>query len=396
MGCEARAAYSGSQLILPSTGGTLAFSRKFDGSKFTSEELDYYVTGRWPYARWYWDGKSTTKGTAFSAADYPGRKVLLYSVEKRKAIVGIIAESGPGPWTGVPKNRRSIEGLFWNIGPLGLAPRSDVPVGNAYHGRVTGAPLTLLKKLGFTGSECETDKGGSDANNSPFIIGFLKDQSKYKVGQVLEAPDLKKMDEGLIPAKNGSLAVPGIAEGRQSQCGIASIASVATYYFSLNGRPKYEDLPADLRRILNNKSVGGSLFTTDPDISASECVSPGFLNGLPLKREGQNIDGWTYATVRKAQDYSWAVASIRSGDPVIIYSAPGSAFSNSKHIYVLTGWIDQSQEFVVNNPFPNGVNVSVRGSQLQVNKAQTFDHLFAHNGNGIYGHTLIIRSKYVK
>jgi hypothetical protein len=109
-------------------------------------------------------------------------------------------------------------------------------------------------------------------------------------------------------------------------------------------------------------------------------------NGVP--------DGWEFRNVNSANDFNAAIASVKAGDPVVVYTRAGGWYPSSKHIYVLVGWDDASKQFIVNNPFPKGVQIHIKGTDVDKPK-QTLEHLFKYNGQSTYSHgALIIRSAY--
>jgi len=372
------------RVYLPSTGKSMAFQRKYDGSGFTQSEINYYAVGRWPYTKtsWWDEGQKArySPNRAYKKSEYGGRKIIVYSVKHRKAAVAIIAEFGPAPWTGTGRTQsRAIDANLWKNGPHGTEPRIDTPIG--YTGRIGGGSPDVGRAIGIINNECD----------SPVIIGFLKDQDKYPVGYTFDKPDLKKLEAGLLPTKNVNLGVPGIAEGSSTECAAASIATVATYYQTIN-KKTYEDYPAALKSLISKGGSGGASFTT----TSNTCHSASFLNGLGLKRDGKDASGWVERDLADIDSVAWAARSVVAGDPVIISQKAGAADPIKDLTYVLSGWNSAEQEFYVTVPTVGGAAVGVRGSQLPSGKPQTPGLLFTNKKENKAGYTMLIRSIYVK
>ena len=143
----------------------------FDG--ISDEDLKYYSNARYPFVAWYWNGTSdggktyTKKKKQAPATYYKGKKVIIYSPQTKKGIVTVVAETGPGPSTGivgqtdVSSSQVDAQHTAWDTQGM-RSPRTDDPPG--YLGRVVGASPTVTNYLGIT-------------TNDPIIFGFAKDQT---------------------------------------------------------------------------------------------------------------------------------------------------------------------------------------------------------------------------
>jgi hypothetical protein len=202
-------------------GTSLRYAYYYDettGSKkaFTDEDLKYYVTSRWPYAPVNWNGKTgpVPKGDPSIPTDYAfaGKKIIIYNPLTKKAIVGIAAEYGPGPWTGTLERRSpstitgsvttkdNIQRDLW--GNNGTDFRLHDPKG--YSGLIAGGPVALEHAI------------GADDRTS-IIIGFAKDQT-LKPGTLI-IPELV--------AKDSTLNVEGRLEDNGNYTASSGSASLA-------------------------------------------------------------------------------------------------------------------------------------------------------------------------
>jgi hypothetical protein len=192
--CEDEAYIDGSGAArLRTTNETLSISsgpsaaRDFSGKRLTQQEIDYYLTARFPYVLAKWSGSTAANpNKSAGAKDYWGRKIVIYSPVTKKGVVGIAAEYGPAAWTGIAKNKNDISSnskvqqqySSWQQGSINGA-RSQVPSG--YLGRIAGGGNAISRGLGFPGKSI-------DNCDKPIVIGFLKDQDAYPLGHVFTSP----------------------------------------------------------------------------------------------------------------------------------------------------------------------------------------------------------------
>ena len=139
------------------------------------EYRDYYITMRWPYVDWAWNGTSTNLNQ--SELDWYGnqqepRRVTVTNPENGKSIVAVALEAGPAPWTGTKGGQGDTQQReLWG------APRKDTPAG--YQGRVGGLPPKAMEALGAkTWTSGGPDVGGS---GSKLKFAWTQDQ-KAKPG----------------------------------------------------------------------------------------------------------------------------------------------------------------------------------------------------------------------
>ncbi len=125
---------------VPSTGGRVTFHQF---ASLGQEYRDYYITMRWRYVKWNWNGTSVSPGpeTVNWYAAKP-RRVLVTNPRTKKSIIAAILESGPGPWTGVDTAPNNDPKQGWT-NPQDGTPRE-------YKGRVSGLPPKAFEAIGAT------------------------------------------------------------------------------------------------------------------------------------------------------------------------------------------------------------------------------------------------------
>jgi len=64
----------------------------------------YYITMRWPYTEWKWNGSAQNADGQLKNL-YKEKKVLVRNVKNNKRVVVAIIEAGPAPWTGTCYDR---------------------------------------------------------------------------------------------------------------------------------------------------------------------------------------------------------------------------------------------------------------------------------------------------
>lgn len=389
----------------------------------TQKEMDYYVTARWPTQYGYnFDYTTHKEGTTMPGwgerNDYAGKKVVIYNVATKKAVVGIVAEWGPAPWTGVCSganskdtttdnkfNKASCEDQrkTWNDRSFVTVPASGIKTKNAsqlnldytppanYAGRIAGGPPLLTNKLGIK----------KDGQDDRILIGFATNQSLAPGTEIpVSDSDIVHVVDTTTPV-NGALNVPAVSEGEGGDCGDASINMAMLYYLSNRGTkiPEPADLPAPMKKHIvrvdsGERAVKGEYITSTTD-GRGTCPSPSYTSDIHNDPKGGSVpDGWVKASgFTSADQLKMAINSVKGGDPVVYYSKVGGWFNNSHHIYLLTGYDDKTGEFIVNNPNVGHVEKAIKGTG---DKKQTLQHLFDYRGDldSEYNHTLMIRKQY--
>ncbi|MGI8416493.1 MAG: C40 family peptidase [Nakamurella sp.] len=119
--------------------GTVTFS-KF--AKLGAPYRDYYITMRWNYAAWNWNGTSAgIDQKQFEWMNSEPRLVLVTNPRTGKSIIAAALEAGPGPWVGAQSQSSGTDpsGIWKN-------PTRGTPVG--YNGIVSGFPPAAIAALG--------------------------------------------------------------------------------------------------------------------------------------------------------------------------------------------------------------------------------------------------------
>lgn len=179
---------------------------------------------------------------------------------------------------------------------------------------------------------------------------------------------------GYAAVNGGYLTVPGVKEGRGTQCGYASVFMIILYYYPTYTNSYYYNP--------STHSINASATTS--------CVSPAFINSA---LNGVGPTDWAYASSSQA-GIETIKKSLSQGDPVIMYSKPGLIFSDSEHIFVIVGYDPSDDTFIVNNPNVNKVGMYTKKPN---GKIMTSERIKQYYGDSIYnGHSFMIRSKYLK
>lgn len=120
-----------------STGGKVTFSKFATmGQKYR----DYYMTMRWRYVKWNWNGTSVAGPENVNWYSEKPRRVLVTNPRTKKSIIAVIMEAGPAPWTGVDGGPNNDPKQGWTN------PQDGTP--KEYKGRVSGFPPVAFKALG--------------------------------------------------------------------------------------------------------------------------------------------------------------------------------------------------------------------------------------------------------
>ncbi|HEU5187005.1 MAG TPA: hypothetical protein VFT87_00725 [Candidatus Saccharimonadales bacterium] len=110
-------------------------------AKLGQEYRDYYITMRWNYAEWFWDGASKTidpKQRDWMQAK--PRLVVVTNSKKNRKIIAIALEAGPAPWAGVDPSKNNIPKQGWRNPQTNETP-------SGYTGRVSGFPPKAIGAL---------------------------------------------------------------------------------------------------------------------------------------------------------------------------------------------------------------------------------------------------------
>lgn len=139
---------------------------------------DYYITMRWNYVEWRWDGSSTSTGPEDKAFYAKAPRVLVTNPTTKRSIIAVVLESGPAPWTGVISPPSSVPPSQWgayaraHTPDYWAKPIAGTPPG--YRGRVSGFPPKAISALGAT----QRTGGGTDQpKGDDLIYSWAPDQN---------------------------------------------------------------------------------------------------------------------------------------------------------------------------------------------------------------------------
>lgn len=102
----------------------------------------YYITMRWRYVLWNWNGSSESPGPEKVDFYSKAPKVLVTNKRTGKRIIAVILEAGPAPWTGIDTGSNNNPKQGWSN------PQDGTP--KDYKGRVSGFPPRAIADLGAT------------------------------------------------------------------------------------------------------------------------------------------------------------------------------------------------------------------------------------------------------
>lgn len=145
---------NGKTIKLPSTKGKVGGEERVTalnakGQHITFEkycdaqEKIWYITMRWPYVEWAWNG--TARSSDSTSSLFARQKILVYNPTTKKSVVVAICEAGPAPWTGSTwaaqhGNKSAPFAPYWTSYSRFDPPEAD--------GRVAGLPPEPMSAIG--------------------------------------------------------------------------------------------------------------------------------------------------------------------------------------------------------------------------------------------------------
>jgi hypothetical protein len=139
---------------VPSTGGHVTFAGNVqkastapiagdpEGRSLQDLYRQYYITMRWRYVKWNWNGSAESPGPESVDFYQKAPKVLVTNPRTGKSIITVVLEAGPAPWTGIDTSPNNNPKQGWTN------PQDGTPA--TYHGRVSGFPPRAIADLGAT------------------------------------------------------------------------------------------------------------------------------------------------------------------------------------------------------------------------------------------------------
>jgi hypothetical protein len=101
----------------------------------------YYITMRWRYVKWNWNGSSVSPGPEKVDFYSKAPRILITntSTNPDTSIIAVVLEAGPAPWTGIDSGSNNNPKQGWKN------PQDGTP--SSYKGRVSGFPPQAIKDL---------------------------------------------------------------------------------------------------------------------------------------------------------------------------------------------------------------------------------------------------------
>jgi Peptidase_C39 like family len=347
----------------------------------------YYITARWPYVAWGLSGSAKTASVVFSSSDYANMRVIMYNPATKKAALTIIGEAGPGVNEGINDTaiKKSVvattvdqQKALFGRNLLTKDPEGAVTIfaGGPYARRNMGPSLETA--LGIT---------PGNGQGTPVKIGFAPPELQNSAPGPIDCTQVTTASSGAtgsIGSTPQPLNVPGTSEGGGSQCGTASVVSVARFY------------SLDLSRAPYNSASQ----------TTNGCVT-NLVDALNSYAKGSQT--FVAASMRPSKthaDFTDVITSVTNGDPVIMYGAPDPFYpataNGDRHIFVIRGYNAADQTFDIMSP----KQVSAGGFDMfngktADGKAITADWLKQfqediNNGKQYAGKYFVLLSKYTR
>lgn len=321
-----------------SSGGTVTFS-KF--ASLGQEYRDYYITMRWNYADWNWNGSAENiDQQQFSwFADQP-RLIQVTNERTGKSIIAAALEAGPAPWAGVDSGPNNDPKQGW------VNPQNGTP--DTYTGRVSGFTATGLEALGAeqgtpTGGDVLTYQWAADQNATPGPIETADSCSAGSAGEngwSIEGQDAMT----LFYQYKDPWADQSYGVGTIGACGCGP-TSLAMAIQSLTG------IGTDPKKMADYfVSIGGQV---------SDCSSYWIWSSAADKFKSDY--GVTVKTIATTEDAM--MAALKRGSFVIMSQGRG-IFTNGGHILLLRGFTNTGNFLVAD---PNSESYTERAEGFEPN-----------------------------
>ena len=250
--------------------------------KFASlgqEYRDYYITMRWRYVKWNWNGDSVSPGPEKSDWYYEKpRKVLVTNPRTKKSIIAVAMEAGPGPWTGVDTSDNNDPKQGW------VNPQDGTPP--EYKGRVSGFPPKAFSYLGI--SQRMADGSGDDLlyswapdqNANPGPVTTTASSGTKKTVVIGDSISVGMRDEGNLKQKltsagwkatidpSGSRSIAGAGSTDNKTSGLKAVqdnkdeikdANVVAIQLGTNASNSLNDFKSDVKEMVKDiKQINNS------------------------------------------------------------------------------------------------------------------------------------------
>ncbi|HUS25874.1 MAG TPA: C39 family peptidase [Nevskiaceae bacterium] len=324
---------------VPSTGEKVSFAKY---ASLGQAYRDYYITMRWTFASWSWDGHSKIVDSKqldwFTSGSKP-RLVLVTNPRTHKSIVAAALESGPGPsvgtqWRADHGNKSSPAPPYWQGYQVGTP--------NGYDGLVSGFPPTALDALGAT-------------------TGYSSDKNPDKLTYQWAS------DQDAMPGPTNEVAA---AQADGSTCGTSGTNAGANGW-DLTGThamvtyeqydPKYATHPFGNGNIKDCGCGPTSMAMAIATLTGDKSVTPSTVADYYDTHGGSTGCGstWNWAVLGNKWDIhvenigtnlEQARQTIKGGGLVLVsYTGPPFQGSNGGHIFLIRA-VTTDGNFYIANP----------------------------------------------
>jgi hypothetical protein len=324
---------------VPSTNGPVTFS---GFAKLGQEYRDYYITMRWKYAKWAWDGRSTKGPEDVGWYSAKPRKVLVTNPRTGKSIIAPILEAGPAPWTGTPgaKGDSQQKSIWESTG----AYRDGTPDG--YLGRVSGFPpkaQEALEMQQWTYGGPGQPKGSGDE----LLYSWAPDQ-EAKPGPVIV--------EGTNPVTQNSSTSGSIVcnQGLDNPA-----AGNGNYVFYSQHDPKWASAPYGSSGTISSSGCGPtSTAMAITNLTGKSILPPQIATEFGYMHVGGG-SSWALFTVAPQKyglktteigtDTNRAKDVLKAGAVIIASGRGSNPFTGGGHIITIRG-VDNEGNFLLGDP----------------------------------------------
>lgn len=340
IGLEEAAVLSGNRVVLaPGTshpGAALSLAPK----GVTQNDADYYITMRWRYRLWAWDG-STSGGAPESAAWYSQtvRKIKVTDPKNGTSVIAAVLESGPAPWTGSTGGSASKHNppSYWT----GYV--DGTPAG--FDGRVGGLSPKAFAALGDPSIQWNAPTN----DKNPVIFDWVDDSA---------VPGTVSNSAGVVTTTASS---PSVA------CQSGSGTRVGNYIIYSQYDPKWVNLPYGTSTIGASGCAPSSMAMaianlSDPSVTPVDVTNFGNQNNTYIPGEGSSwaliplaAAHWNLKETDIGTDLNAAIGAIKTGS-IIVASGKGAVpFTTGGHFITLRG-VDANGKILVGDPAHKDAN----------------------------------------
>ncbi|MEO7617905.1 MAG: M23 family metallopeptidase [Candidatus Saccharibacteria bacterium] len=300
-----------------STGGKVTFS---GNAALGQNYRDYYITMRWRYVLWNWNGTSA-KGPEDVAFYSKAPRVLVTNPRTGKSIITVIMEAGPAPWTGVDRSSNNDPKQGW------VNPQDGTP--STYKGRVAGLPPTAIQALG-------AQMRLADGSGDELVYSWAPDQAAQP-GPVNVAVNAVVPDSANASACSGGLGIdaagfvfPQVTTKTSIKAGSSYSGQTLVWCYASQTSCHHDYVAADIFNPIgtaNVAAVGGTV------IKAVDTTCSGGFEVPRVQIKG--VDGkYYYYTHMKPGSIKVTTGQVlKAGDPLGVVGPPECAENTAPHLH---------------------------------------------------------------